>query len=472
MLPPEAAARALAAAHDGDVASAALRLGLAQEAVLARALAGLHGCPAVDFSKSVVPTANLEVVAPAFCRQRRVLAASVSRTELVLAMADPEDHALADEVRFVTGRSVLRYVAVPAAIERTLDALQRERTRGGRTWRGPRAPALPDPEAAWVGVVHGSLRADAGIDLPEATGSMELVGLAHAIGETPFSAASPARRERQRPPASLAPAAGEPTVRLEGIGAGKLALVADGSPEAREEAAGLLARVGCAVLQASNGRAALDLTREARPELVVCDAMLPMMPGFEVCRAVKGDPVLRPTAVVLTSGVHRGLVPADVKAAFGADAFLERPLRPDELLRTVKLLFLGSTPDPGEVAARSAAQAAWREGARLLAAGSIDEATAALREAADKDELSAEAHHYLGLALSRQGLLFEAAAAFSHAAELRPDVDAAHQALAQVYERLGFMTSARQSWARAIETCRDEPRKADMQLRLMQLLGV
>ncbi|HET9552894.1 MAG TPA: hypothetical protein VFP50_07990, partial [Anaeromyxobacteraceae bacterium] len=55
VLPAESAARALAAAHDGDVASAALRLGLATEAALVRALSDLHGCPGVDLSKSVVP---------------------------------------------------------------------------------------------------------------------------------------------------------------------------------------------------------------------------------------------------------------------------------------------------------------------------------------------------------------------------------------------------------------------------------
>jgi CheY-like chemotaxis protein len=479
VLPPEAAARALAAAHDGDVASAALRLGLAQEAALARALADLHGCPAVDFSKSVVPTQNLDVIAPAFCRQRRVLPVSVARSELVLAMADPEDHALADEVRFVTGRTVLRYAAVSAAVERTLDALLRERARGGRTWRGPQAPALPDPGAAWVGVVHGR-RAEAGIDLPEATGSMVLVGLADAIESTPFSAPSPARRERPRaavpPPVPAAPP-GDVTLRLEGVGAGRLALVADAAPEPREEAAALLGRIGCTVLQAANGRAALELTRDARPDLVLCDAMLPMMPGFEVCRAVKGDPVLRSTGVVLTSGIHRGLAPADVRAAFGADAFLEKPFRADEVLRCAKLLIMGAAgaagaADPAEAAARAGAEVGWRQGATLLRAGRVDEAVATLREAAAKDDLSAEAHYYLGVALARQGLLFEAAAAFARAAELRPDVDAAHQVLAQVYEQLGFMTSARQAWARAIETCRDERRKGDMQVRLMQLLGM
>jgi CheY-like chemotaxis protein len=475
VLAPEAAARALAAAHDGDIASSALRLGLASEAALAKALADLHGCPAVDFSKSVVPTANLEVVAPAFCREHRCLPVSLSRSELILAMADPGNYALADEVRFVTGRSVLRYVAVPAAIERTLEALARERGRGAPTWRGQQAPALPDPAAAWVGVVHGAGHGE-GIDLPEITSTMELVGIADALEATPFSAPSPARRER---PPELAlrgpappPGGAETTVRLEGVGAGKLALVGDAVPEAREQAAALLAQLGCTVLQAANGRAALDIIREARPELVVLDAMLPMMPGFEVCRAVKGDPALRATAVVLTSAVHRGTVAADVEAAFGADAFLEKPYREEEVLRTAKLLLLGPAGDPAEAAAREAAQLAWREGARLLKAGRVEEATAALRDATARDDFSAEAHYYLGVALARQGLLFEAAAAFARAAELRPDVDAAHQVLARTYEQLGFMKSAREAWARAIEACPDEKRRADMQVRLMQLLGM
>jgi CheY-like chemotaxis protein len=477
ILAPEGAARALAAAHDGDVGSAALRLGLAPEPALAKALADLHGCPAVDFSKSVVPTANLDVVAAPFCRQRRVLPVSVSRAELVLAMADPDDYALADEVRFVTGRSVLRYAAVPAALERTLDGLVRERSRGAPAWRGPQAPALPDPAAAWVGVVHGTKKPDTGLELPEITSTMEIVGVSEQVEETPFSAPSPARPERPPehavpppPPAERAP--GDTTVRLQGVGAGKLALVADDSPEAREEAAALLGKLGCTVLQAANGRAALDIVREARPEIVLVEAMLPMTPGFEVCRAVKGDPVLRPTAVVLTSAVHRGTVAADAKVAFGADAFLEKPYRHDEVLRVAKLLLLGPAGDPAEAAARAAAQAGWREGGRLLQAGRLDEATAVLRQAAAKDDLSAEAHFYLGHALARQGLLFEAAAAFARAAELRPDVDAAHEVLARTYEALGFQKSAREAWARAIEVCRDEKRKADMQVRLMQLLGM
>jgi CheY-like chemotaxis protein len=481
VLAPDAAARALAAAHDGDIASAALRLGLATEGELVRALADLRGCPGVDFSRTVVPTANLDVVAPVFCRQRRVLPLSVGKSELVLAMADPDDHALADEIRFVTGRKVLRYVAVPAAVERTLDGVVRERKRGAAVWRGAQAPALPDPAASWVGVVHGSAKkSESGsIELPEITSTMELVGVTE-VAETPFSAPTPARRSR-RPelepqPVSFAQLPEEEdagkTVRLEGLGKGYLVLVADAVPETRDEAAAAVRKQGATVLQAANGRAALDLIREARPELVILDAMLPMMPGFEVCRAVKGDPLLRPTRVVLTSAIHRGTVAADAKIAFGADAFLEKPYRPDELSRTLKLLLLGPAGDPAEQASRAVAATAWREGAKLLQADRLEEATRLLREASAKDDLSAEAHYYLGHALARQGLLFEAAAAFSRATELRPDVAEAHEVLAMTYEQLGFQQSAREAWARAVETCKDEKRKRGMQERLMRLLGI
>jgi CheY-like chemotaxis protein len=298
--------------------------------------------------------------------------------------------------------------------------------------------------------------------------------------ETPFAAPSPARRLRppevaqpppqafQLPQARATPA----TIRREGVGAGKLAREADPSAEVRAELAELLGRLGCTVLQASNGKQALEVVRDARPDLVVLEAILPMVQGFEVCRAVKGDPVLRPTRVVLTSGIHRGTVAADAQIAFGADAFLEKPFRRDETLRVAKVLLLGGAEDPADAQKREAARGLWRTGAQLLKEGRLEEATVRLREACDRDDLSAEAHYYLGHALARQGLLFEAAAAYGRSAELRPDIDAAHQYLAQTYEQLGFQKSAREAWARAVEACTDEERRRSMQARLMKLLGL
>lgn len=479
VLTAESAARALAAAADGDVASAALRLGLADESALVRALCRAYGCPGVDLSRSVVPCSNLDVVAPEFCRERRVLPISAGRSELVLAMANPEDIATADEVRFFSGRKVLRYVSLAASMIRTLDGLLVLRKQGKPTWRGPNAPPMPDPTAAWVGVVKPADRA-APVEVPPVEEKLELVGLAESMYfDTPFRvAAAPA--PVQQPPAAPPPPTPvvmveHQTAEIKGVGVGKVALVADDDADTRLLLAKVLGgTLGCTVLQAANGRAALDIVREARPDLVVLDAMMPVLHGFDVCRAIKGDPQLRGIPVVLCSAIYRGTVAADAKTAFGADAFVEKPFHLEELTHALKVALLGAAAAESdeERAKRELAARDWRAGAKALAAGNIEEAVALCRQATSQDPLSAEAHYYLGHALSRLGLLFEAVAAYERAAELRPDVDAAHQYLAQAYEQLGFQRSARQTWARAIEACKDPVRRQAMQQRLMALLSM
>jgi CheY-like chemotaxis protein len=496
-LSAEDAARAVKAARGGDVASAALELRLADESTLARALALARECPAIDLSRSVVPLGNLDAITPDFCREHRVLPVAVGRIEVVLAMADPDDLTAADEVRFVTGKRVLRHAAVGTAIVRAIDGLERARREGAPAWRGERAPVLPEPSSGHAAVVRPGERTGS-VELPEATESMEIVGIADML---PFemdrsappslqrAAAGPAARGAAPAPASPpapraaagnarpAPAAVAPdlraTVRLEGMAVGKVVLVADDDPQVGQLLGAVLQRMGCVVLQAPDGTTALQMVREAMPDLVVLDAMMPGLHGFEVCRMIKGDRALRSTRVVLCSAIYRGTVGVDAQVAFGADAFVEKPFRIDELTRVFKVALVGpvAAETAEERVAREEANQLWRAASDALAAERLPEAADLARQAAAKDPWSAEAHYYLGHALSKQGMLYEAVAAYERSAELRPDVDASHQCLAQVYEKLGFQKSAREAWGRAIETCKDPSRKRAMQARLMKMLG-
>jgi len=495
VLTAEGASRAVKTARNGDVASAALELRLAEEQPLVRALARSHECPGVDLSRSVVPPSNLDVVASEFCREHRLLPIAIGRAEIVLAMADPDDLNSADEVRFLTGKKVLRYAAVGTALLRAIDGLDRARREGAPAWRGDRAPALADRAAGHVAVVK-PIDPAGGVDLPEATGTMELVGVAEmatpfqptpptltpvparaaAMARAPAPAPAPARAPaRPATPAVPQPAADlQPTTRMEGLAVGKVAVVADDDPDVRQLVATVLGKLGCLTLQAGDGKSALETVREARPDLVVLDAMMPGLHGFEVCRMIKGDRALRATRVILCSAIYRGSVGTDAQVAFGADAFVEKPFRLDELTRVFKLALVGpaAAETTEERARRDEAQALWRSASEALAVGRVAQAAELARDAAAKDPWSPEAHYYLGHALSKQGLLYEAVAAYERAAELRPDVDASHQCLAQAYERLGFQKSAREAWSRAVETCKDPARKKVMQARLIKLLGV
>jgi CheY-like chemotaxis protein len=292
------------------------------------------------------------------------------------------------------------------------------------------------------------------VELPDADEQMELVTTSEMV--TPFGDSA---IEEQV------------TLRLDGSGQGRVALVADDDPEVMSLVAAALRKLGCVVLQATNGRQALDLVREARPDVVFLDAMMPGMHGFEVCRTIKADRNLARIPVILCSAIYRGTVAADAQIAFGADAFVEKPFRLDELTRIAKVALLGAGAEgPAEKQARAEAERAWRAAAQALSAGRDAEAAKLAGAAAQKDPRSAEAHYYLGHALARQKHLYEAVAAYERAAELRPDVYAAHQCLAQVYEDLGFRKSAREAWARAIESCKEPARKKAMQARLLALL--
>ncbi len=498
VLSAEDASRASKAARHGDIASAALELRLADEPALVRGMARAHECPGIDLSRSAIPAAWLDAAGGAeFCREHRVLPVNVGRSEIALAMADPDDLATADEVRFLTGKKILRYAAVGTAIVRALDGLERARASGQPAWRGEHAPSIPDPSGAHAAIVKPSDPV-ASVELPEADETMEIVGIADIMapfhGTPPQLARQPGGAKPSAPAGHAAPsppptaAASRPavasapapaardehgTVRLEGLAIGKVALVADDDPEVRQLVATVLSKMGCVVLQAPDGLVALEMVRDAAPDLVVLDAMMPGMHGFEVCRTIKGDRALRATRVVLCSAIYRGTVGTDAQLAFGADAFVEKPFRLDELTRVFKIALVGpaAAESSEERSAREEATVLWRAAAEALTGERPGEAAELARRAVAKDAWSAEAHFYLGHALVKQGQLFEAVAAYERSAELRPDIDASYQCLAQAYEKLGFQKSAREAWTRALETCKDPAKKKVIQARILKLLG-
>src|SRR5690606_6945298 len=64
-----------------------------------------------------------------------------------------------------------------------------------------------------------------------------------------------------------------------------------------EEALGASFRLTCA----AGGAEGVALARALRPELVLVDAMMPGLDGYEVCRALRADPLCRDAKVVMVS---------------------------------------------------------------------------------------------------------------------------------------------------------------------------
>ena len=109
-----------------------------------------------------------------------------------------------------------------------------------------------------------------------------------------------------------------------------LVLIADDDPLLRQILEHKLASNGYRVVAVEDGQAALDAAAE-KPSVVVLDAMMPVMDGFETLRRLKADPDLKSITVVMLTALKRD---EDIVSALklGAADYLAKPFNPDELV--------------------------------------------------------------------------------------------------------------------------------------------
>lgn len=121
----------------------------------------------------------------------------------------------------------------------------------------------------------------------------------------------------------------------------KTVLIVDDEPHIRlllEQTLDELDAHGVEILTATNGGDALATIRKDRPAVVLLDVMMPVMNGFEVCKAVKSDPALSGTYIMMLTAKGQELDRA-TGAEVGADVYLTKPFDPDDVrARVAKVL--------------------------------------------------------------------------------------------------------------------------------------
>ena len=94
---------------------------------------------------------------------------------------------------------------------------------------------------------------------------------------------------------------------------------------------------GFELLTALDGREALVQARAGHPDLIILDLMLPKLNGYEVCTQLKQDAELRAIPVVIFTAKTQERDEA-MAMACGADAYVRKPFRSEELLTKVRAL--------------------------------------------------------------------------------------------------------------------------------------
>src|SRR5438445_1135732 len=127
-------------------------------------------------------------------------------------------------------------------------------------------------------------------------------------------------------------------------------LIIEDDDDSRQAIAKLFARADWKVFEAADGDSGVELALRNRPEVILCDLLMPKSNGFQVCRTIRQK--LQPTKIIVVSGRDYAVDRASALEA-GADEFLLKPITWEVLRESIDRLL---TPIPKRPRATASAE--------------------------------------------------------------------------------------------------------------------
>ena len=114
----------------------------------------------------------------------------------------------------------------------------------------------------------------------------------------------------------------------------KTILIIEDQPDMRENISTILEMEEYAVLSAPEGRTGLTMAREEKPDLILCDVMMPIMDGHAVLQAVRADRTIAGTPFIFLTAKGEK---QDLREGMnlGADDYLAKPVTATDLLKAI-----------------------------------------------------------------------------------------------------------------------------------------
>ncbi len=555
--------RALAEQRPGSapLATRLTQAGTITELEALKALSAQRGVPGIDLNQVCIKLSDLTTIPRDIALVHKLLPVLERPDRIFVAMANPEDKKVIEELEFVTGHRVFAYIALEGVIVRTIRDAYDAKDRGESFYVGPTCPADTIARAGLDPAAYGRVAAPPPQEIlpppapeppppppappPRARPAAPAVP---AAAPPPPSASSrggerprvqpiprdedldapitldrppvdslrgqhtaPTRRppsqdeQRLRPSSHAIPAMRNPVVVDEKMQRASLAevneadfgdvaeelsvvaqlprssrppppgrkkiLVVDDEPDIRRLIKKVLEERGHMVIEADRGKLALQLVKSENPDLVVLDAMLPEVHGFDIARRIRGSSRYGHIPIVMVSAVYRGWRFAqDAKQSYGVDAYIEKPFKVQELASVVDAALARdrATVDPETI--NDEADRLLKEGVAAYQAGDIERATEMLEQGVQLDPLAYRLRFHLGLLYGKRGQVYDAIEQLERAVQIQSEHFASVKNLAILYQQAGFKNKAVEAWERALTIAPDDETRRAIKEHIVSLL--
>ncbi|WP_437298709.1 response regulator [Sorangium sp. So ce426] len=508
--------------------------GTVSEVAALKALSEQSGVPGIDLNQVCIKLSDLSILPREIAAKHKLLPVLVREDRILVAMAAPADKKVIDELEFVTGKRVFPYIALAGPLVRTIAAAYDMKEQGEPFYVGakcppevlkraglgstassaseappapPPAPAQPAPRrpasavppatAAQAPAAPAPSAAPPPRPAPDRPRDDAEISFADLTDEpSPPAAPSPARLSSAGPPLVVddamrrAAAADELTDTDFGTadrdlsvveslpGAGKAPqgdqttiLVVDDEPEIRKLLRRIFEERGYRVEEADRGLLALRMVKENPPDVMILDAMLPEVHGFDIARRMKGTQRYGHIPIIMISAVYRGWRFAeDLKSSYGVEAYIEKPFRVADVVAAVENALQARSIRGDQDRISAEAERLLAAGIAAYRAGDFDKAVRHLREGTAIDPLAYRLHFHLGLLYGKQGQLYDAIQELETALHINGKHFPALKNLAVLYQKAGFRNKAIETWERALGVAPDDPTRQSIKEHLLGLL--
>ncbi|ADR19674.1 response regulator transcription factor [Calditerrivibrio nitroreducens] len=114
-------------------------------------------------------------------------------------------------------------------------------------------------------------------------------------------------------------------------------LLADDELRLRKVVVLHLKKAGFDVIEASNGKQAVELAKIHNPEIIVLDVMMPEMDGITACKEFRKSPEFAKTPIIMLTAKATS-DDIEVGKSAGASEYLTKPFSPKELIEKIQEL--------------------------------------------------------------------------------------------------------------------------------------
>jgi len=420
-------------------ASAVVELNYCSEKEALICLIEQMGVPGIHFADSSFKFLN-KIIPFQIAIQRLILPIKDSEKNIIVVMANPFDKVLIDEINFITGKKVIPYISVENILKKVINLC----FNSGKEFYGQ------IEKGEYFDMITPVISYSENEDITKSNISINQLITSESENNLFFQTSITEIN----------------TV----LNKKKVVLIVDDEEDILKLVSKIVAKAGFDYLTINNGSEAIPLITKHKPDLIILDAMLPGVHGFDICKQIKSSD-LAYIPVLIVSAIYKGWeFETEIINIYKADKFIEKPFRVNLLMDLIKEL-LSKNNDRDKMPVEQNIDEIIKKVIEYIKNNNLYYAKKTVEESITLSPFCYKLKYILGYIYMQMNEYLLAINEFEACLNINKSFYFAAKDLAIAYEKVGFRNRAIENWLILLNLIQNEEQKEAIKKHLVNIIS-